>query len=90
MQGETNSGFKYEIDERILSDWDFVMLLPKTGSENPIERLTAVNDIAVMLLGDKGLERLKKHIKSKNDGYCPAAAVETEIVSILQSKPLKN
>lgn len=38
-----------------------------------------------MLLGEKGFEKLKKHVKEQNDGYCPVEILSKEFTEIVQS-----
>lgn len=79
---KTTSGFNYEIDERIKKDWDFlgaVEDLQEKPSRQNIEKLST------MLIGENGLEDLKKHIRAQNDGFCPVDVLSKELAEIIQS-----
>ena len=86
MQGTTKSGYEFNIDNRILSDWRFVEALTKcqSKSSNEFEKLAGIQTMAKLLFGDKYDEYIK-HIASKNDGFCPSEIIMGEITEIFQS-----
>jgi hypothetical protein len=90
MQGTTKSGYQFEIDDRILSDWRFTLALTKCQSKkNPLDGLEGIQEMAQLLFGDKYAEFME-FIASKNDGYVPAEVVMSEIQDIFESKIPKN
>jgi len=90
MQGITKSGFKFEIDDRILKDWRFVSALTKCQqSKTEFGKLEGIMEMASLLFGDRYDEYLK-HIASKNDGFCDSQAIMEEIKEILESAKVKN
>lgn len=90
MQGETKTGFKFDIDDRILSDWRFTMALTKSQNGKGLDQLAGAQDMVSLMLGEEGLERMMKHISDQNDGYVPAEAVMAEVKDIFESKIPKN
>lgn len=80
---KTTSGFEYKIDERIKTDWDFLETT-RSLQEDPTN-LGLMKKLFIMLLGEEGFENLKKHIKEKNDGYCPVDVLSFEFTEMIQS-----
>lgn len=79
--GKTSTGFDYEYDERILSDWRFVEGVAKTTSDNQIERMQGMVSIVNLLLGDE--TALIKHLQELNDGFVPSEKMMEEITDIM-------
>ena len=75
--------FEYNIDERVKTDWDFLEAVADL-QKNPSD-LSIMKKLFTMLLGEKGFEKLKKHIKEQNDGFCPVEALSREFTEIVQS-----
>ena len=90
MQGKTRTGFKFNIDDRILTDWRFTMALTKCQNGKGIEQLTGAQEMVTLMLGEEGSKALMEHISKKNDGYVPAEAVMEEVKDIFESKIPKN
>lgn len=80
---KTTSGFKFEIDERIKKDWDFLEAVADL-QENP-SNFSNIKKLFTMLIGEKGFDDLKEHIKSQNDGFCPVDTLTKELIEIIQS-----
>lgn len=90
IQGKTKSGFKFEIDERVLSDWRLLLNIERTESEVLTERVKAITELVHLLLGSNE-SKLMEHIAKKNDGFVPTEAITDELASIISSaKELKN
>ena len=87
----TKSGFKLELDERILDDWRVVKALGKADDDkNPGEMLAASVELVGLIFG-KDEERLMEHIKEKNDGFVPTTVIKEELLSVFtRLKSLKN
>lgn len=90
MQGETKSGFKYDIDDRILNDWRYTMALTKCQHPSDIKKLEGATEMVQLMFGDDGLEKFMDHIKERNDGFVPIEVVIEEVQSIFESKIPKN
>lgn len=84
IKGETSTGFKFEIDERALQNYELIEVLADVD-DNPL----LVPKLVKMLLG-KQSENLKEHIKD-TDGYVPTEKMVEEIAEIFKSSQnLKN
>ena len=90
MQGITSTGFEYDIDDRILTDWRFTMALSKCQNGKGMDQLTGAQEMVKLMLGEDGLSDLMNHISEKNDGFVPAEAVMAEVKDIFESKIPKN
>lgn len=87
---KTKSGFEYSVDPRVLTDWRFTMAITKIQTGKDLEKLSAMYEIAGLLLGD-GYDALMDHVRERNDGFVPVEAVMIEITEILEgAKELKN
>ena len=91
MKGKTKSGFKFDIDERILDDWAFIKAIAKADdSENPSAMLAGTVELVSLMFG-KNEKALMDHIRAHHDGFAPQEAVKDEILDVIeQSKNLKN
>ena len=90
MQGTTSTGFQFDIDDRILSDWRFTMALTKCQNGKGIDQLAGAQDMVLLMLGEDGLNRMMQHISDLNEGFVPAEAVMTEVREMFESKIPKN
>ena len=87
MTGKTKSGFKYSVNENVYKDWEFVTLTDalRTGEGTMKE----INALLTMVLGDKGFDSLKAHIR-KSYGYVDVESVKTEFAEIVNATKVKN
>lgn len=91
LEGTTNSGFKFKVDERALTDWRFVTALSTLSSASDDSDIlnNTINCIDFILGKDK--EKLLKHVSKLNDGFMPAEKVIQEFSEIVTTcKELKN
>lgn len=84
LVGQTKTGFNYEIDERAVTDWRFVKLVPAIENGTEYEQAAALLDVEKMLFKDSG-KALEAHIASLNDGFVPSDALMEEVIEILTS-----
>lgn len=80
----TKSGFSFTPPEHLLDDWDFVSALGRLASPKltDADALSGYFDVAGLLLGDDGLERLKAHVREKQ-GYASFKVMREEIEDAL-------
>ena len=90
MTGKTQTGYEYEIDERILSDWRLTKAIVDTQDKDDIKKLRAAEEIAVLLLGEDGESALLGHVADQNDGFMPTDKVMAELMDIVRSQKVKN
>lgn len=81
--GKTKTGFKFQIDERALSDWRFVKALADFDSNDESRTLSATPIIVSMIFG-KDEERLMEHVKD-NDGFISTEAVMAEVRDVFEA-----
>lgn len=83
IKGTTSSGFKFEIDEKQLKNYEFVELISEVD-ENEL----LMPKILKMLLGDQ-VEALKDHVRGE-DGIVPIEKMVEEIKDIFGNAQVKN
>ena len=89
IKGKTKSGFTFEYDERILTDWRFVSAVAKTTADNEVQKMLGITEIANLLVVD--MDALIEHLKKDNDGFAPSEKVMLELTEIMNaSKTAKN
>lgn len=84
VKGKTSTGFEYEINERITTDWRFIKAIAGSSSKDDAKKLAAYADLATLLLGEDGEERLSRHCMEE-DGIIPSDRISSEIAEILNS-----
>lgn len=84
MNGETSSGFKYELSESNLSNYELIEVLADVDN-NPLLLPKTVR----LLLGEEQTEKLKDHVRLKN-GTVPIDNISKEIIEIFNSGKIKN
>ena len=90
IEGKTKSGFKFAIDERILSDWRLVDAIGMSESDDASDQIRGVRNLMKLILGDQA-DALKKHIADKNEGFVPSEQVTDLITEIITTaKEIKN
>lgn len=89
MQGETKSGFKYEIDDRVLKDWRFVEAITEADKGKGVEQLVGARKMIHLMFGDD-YDKFMEHIAEQNDGFVPAEAVMAEVKEIFENSTPKN
>ncbi len=83
IKGTTSSGFKFEIDEKQLKNYEFVELISEVD-ENEL----LMPKILKMLLGDQ-VTALKDHVRDE-DGIVPIEKMVQEIKDIFGNTQVKN
>lgn len=78
----TTSGFVCEVDERVAKTWDFLDALVDCESENQSIALRGMRKIVPLLLGEDGLEKLKKH--TEKDGFTNIEVIMSEFKEIME------
>lgn len=90
MKGKTKSGFKFDIDERIVDDWRLIDAIGMAESSDAGEQFKGTRLVVDLLFGDQK-DALMEFIKSKNDGYVPAIEVTNAVAEVISAvKELKN
>ena len=90
MQVKTKSGFKCNINDKVLDDWRFARAVARTHSDSDTDRIQAAVDLVSLILRDNE-EAYYKYVESKNDGIVSEDIVTSDLLSIIeQIKALKN
>jgi hypothetical protein len=89
MQGETKSGYKYEIDDRVLKDWRFVEAITEADKGKGVAQLEGARKMIHLMFGED-YDRFMEHIANQNDGFVPAEAVIAEVKEIFENSTPKN
>lgn len=91
MNVTTKSGFKFKVDERIVTDWRVIEAMAMAdNADNPEEMITGCRELVSLVFGDDK-NRLIEHIKKKNDGFVPMDAIKSELLSVFEKvNSLKN
>lgn len=79
-QGVTKSGFKFEISEERLNNYELLEAVSEI-EENPL----AVSKVVNLLLGKEETKRLKDHVRTEN-GIVPADKLTDIVTEIFQSQ----
>ena len=90
MKVTTKSGFKCDINDKVLDDWRFARAVARTHSDDENERINAAVDLVSLILRDNE-EAYYKYVEKKNDGIVSEDIVTSDLVSIIEKiKALKN
>lgn len=76
ITGKTKTGFEYEIDKKILNDYELLEEIDNIG-KNPV----IIIRLLKRLLKEEQLEKLKEHIRNK-EGIVPIDKMEKELIDI--------
>lgn len=76
ITGKTKTGFEYEIDKKILNDYEFLEEIDNIG-KNPL----IIIKLLKRLLKEEQLEKLKEHIRNE-EGIVPIDKMEKELTDI--------
>lgn len=84
LVGTTESGYKFEVDKRVRTDWRFVQAYTKLKEDSASDeaRVEAMRTVLNVMFKDSG-KSLMKHIAEKNDGYCDMVAMMVTVHEIL-------
>ena len=86
----TKSGYKTEINPRILEDWDFLEVITSADSENVHEALKGTVKLINMLFKD-GKDDYMNYLRKHNDGIADVDVIKADVLGIIEEvKALKN
>lgn len=85
MKGETKSGFKFDVDEKIFDNYEFTVAYAKIMGTDPTEQVkSSVKLVELMFPKDKGAS-LVDFVRDKKTGIATNDAVFNTIKEILES-----
>ena len=76
ITGKTKTGFEYEIDKKILNDYELLEEIDNIGKSPLI-----IIKLLKRLLKEEQLEKLKEHIRNE-EGIVPLDKMEKELIDI--------
>ena len=93
VSGVTPSGFKYTIDEKMLSDWRVIRELAKLKGIEDVDEddtdvmldfILVMAEVESLIFKDKG-KKLEKHILKNNDGQVAPLILFQDLMAIFQA-----
>jgi len=84
LKGTTESGFRYEIEDETLNDYELFELISEVDG-NPL----LLPQLVKKLLGEKQKNNLISHVRGE-DGRAPLDKISQEVMEIFRSKKIKN
>lgn len=79
-KGTTQSGFNYEIDEKVLDDMELIDAMAASQGEDP----TQISTVVVKIFGTDQRKKLYDHVRA-DDGRVPITEVANIITEIIES-----
>lgn len=79
-KGKTESGFKYEIDEKVLDDMELIDAMAASQGDDP----TQISTVVVKIFGADQRKKLYDHVRTE-DGRVPIGKVADIITEIINS-----
>lgn len=90
INGKTKSGYKFEIDERKLDEWDVFEAIADMTSGDSKRLINGTVNFVNIVFGDKKQD-LIQFIRNRNNGYCPQESMQALINEIIETaNELKN
>ena len=90
MKGKTKSGFKFDINEVMVDDWETLKAIADMDSGYASRVIQGTVKFVNIILGDDE-KLLIDHIRKKNGGACSQEAMFREVMEIINSvKAIKN
>lgn len=91
MKITTKTGFKFDVDERVFSDYRFVDAVAEASDpDDKVGELRATTKLVDLVFGDKK-KAFMDHVAKKNDGFIPAEVVNNELQYVItEYNALKN
>lgn len=80
ITGETSTGFKFEIEESVLDDYELLETLIDVDNGNDLALFRTID----MILSKEQKNLLKEHLRGIH-GRVPASAMVSEIMDIMEA-----
>lgn len=85
IKGKTESGFRYSIDENVITDFEFIENLEKV-----MDNGAGLSKALIILLGEKQKKALINYVRDKKTKRVPVKNVIKEVKDMLSNPKLKN
>lgn len=91
MKITTKTGFQFEVDERVFTDYRFVDAIAQASDpDDKVGELKGTTELVNLIFGSQK-KAFMDHISSNNDGYIPAEVVNDELKFIFaEYNAIKN
>ena len=91
MKITTKTGFKFDVDERVFSDYRFVDAIAEASNpDDKVGELKGTTKLVDLVFGDKK-KAFMDHVAKKNDGFIPAEVVNSELQYVItEYNAIKN
>ena len=84
VKGTTDSGFEFEVNEKIPKDFMFVKAYRMLNDKDENKMIDGFTDMVSMLLGDKE-EEYYKFLREHFDGIVPVDVIGRDVGSIIDA-----
>ena len=85
IKGKTKSGFRYSIDENVITDFEFIENLEKV-----MDNGAGLSKALIILLGEKQKKALINFVRDKKAKRVPVKNVIKEVEDMLSNPKIKN
>lgn len=85
IKGKTKSGFRYSVDENIITDFEFIENLEKV-----MDNGAGLSKVLIILLGEKQKKALINYVRDKKTKRVPVKNLIKEVEDILSNPKIKN
>lgn len=85
IKGKTKSGFRYSIDENVITDFEFIENLEKV-----MDNGVGLSKALIFLLGEKQKKALINYVRDKKTKRVPVKDLMKEVEDMLSNPKLKN
>lgn len=82
ITGKTSTGFEYDVDARVFTDWRYIELFADVMDGTAEEKVAATPKWGKFILGRDGMKKLIDHVSKLNDGFAPIEKVIAELAEI--------
>lgn len=82
IKGKTSTGFAYEVNEKITTDWRFTKAIASSAAKDDSAKIAGYINMITLLLGDDGEEKLCQHCMEE-DGTIPTERISEEVLEII-------
>lgn len=84
VKGKTESGFEYEIDDRVRKDRRTARILCDLFSGDIQKQTIATVTFADAILGRGQADAMEEHFRALNDGFCDEDTMDLEVMEIFK------
>lgn len=86
ITGKTKTGYAFEYDERVLTDWEYISLLSVTQNGTDMEKIAASTKVVELLVGKDKMPGLIDHVRKTHDGYASVEDIIAEFTDMIGAK----